>query len=454
MLREINFGKLFTGFLFLSVSFFLFRLLLVAGTDLRPIADDYCHGQEGYRNFFNNFMYWYSTWSGESFAIAISYIFLGAPLFHLPFGLGSLVALFATLMALGLVAQNLYSPGSTNEKKFSSLLIKITVFFFAISSSWIVFWGAPAKFGPVTNVTKLQFESIIHWQIVNLMYVFLPVVSLFLTFKLFDGSQFRGRKIFFVLSGLVVGSSGFVTAAAMVSLAISNVAIRKFIGTKPKANEVTDTLLFVSSVAMSFYLSMNSPGALVRRQYFTNDWNFDLVFSAAFSGIEEVFGLIFSTATLLMIIAGALLSKLLDVFNLRSNSKRNEINSIAILLLSFAVSAISKVSEVFSYEAFWHPISTKTFLFLALIGAGFTLREKLFAYRVKLYRPLVALTAVLMTVISIYYLTLVPKVIETRLMNWNGGPAPVYIGDTIGDREVEWINTCWVKFNEKKENSI
>ena len=65
-----------------------------------------------------------------------------------------------------------------------------------------------------------------------------------------------------------------------------------------------------------------------------------------------------------------------------------------------------------------------------------------------------ALSAVLMTVISVYYLTLVPKVIETRLMNWNGGPAPVYYGEKIGDREEEWINTCWVKFNDKKENSV
>ena len=224
------------------------------------------------------------------------------------------------------------------------------------------------------------------------MYGILPVVSLFLTLKLFDGSQFRGRRIFFIFSGLVVGSSGYVTAAAMLALAISNIAIRRFIGTKPKANEVTDTLLFVSLVAISFYLSMNSPGALIRRGYLANDWNFDSVLSAAFGGIEEFFGSIFSTVTLLMIVAGALLSKLLDVFNLRSNSTRNEINSITLLLLSFAVSIISKVSELFSYEAFWHPISTKTFLFLGLIGVGFTLREKLFTYRVRLYRPLVART--------------------------------------------------------------
>jgi hypothetical protein len=152
-----------------------------------------------------------------------------------------------------------------------------------------------------------------------------------------------------------------------------------------------------------------------------------------------------------MIVAGALVSKLLDVFNLRSYSTRNEINSITLLLLSFAASIISKVSEVFSYEAFWHPISTKTFLFLGLIGVGFTLREKLFTYRVRLYRPLVGLSAVLMTVISIYFLTLVTKVIETRLMNWNGGPAPIgWSDEKIGDREEEWINTCWVKFNDKK----
>lgn len=331
--------------------------------------------------------------------------------------------------------------------------MKITVIFFAISSSWIVFWGAPATFGPVTDSNKLQFESIIHWQIVNLMYVFLPVVSLFLTFKLFDGSQFKGQRIFVMFSGFIVGSSGFVIASAMVALAISNVTIRRFVGAKPKLGEIIDTLLFISSVAMNFYLSMSSPGALVRRQYFTNDWNFDLIVSAAISGLGEVFVLLFSTTTLLMIVAGALLSILLEVFNLKSYSKSYGVNSLILICLSFVVSAISKISEVFSYAAFWHQISTKTFLFLALVGIGFTIRENLFIHRVKLYEPLVAVTAVIMTVLSIYYLTRVPKIIETRLMNWNQGPAAVYYGAAIGDREVEWINTCWVKFKEAKDSS-
>ena len=170
----------------------------------------------------------------------------------------------------------------------------------------------------------------------------------------------------------------------------------------------------------------------------------------AVEGIFDWFPTLYIPAILVTFLLGATL------FRIFASLRINEINLdvykfvVAPFILSLLTFVVTKVSELFAYKAWWHELSSRTYLFIAVFTLGMYCMQIL-VKRVNLEFSLLELvvsSAVLF--IGLYAVKQSADVVIERKIRWEQGPAQVTPNMDPFDRETAWVEDCWKQLEEKR----
>ena len=121
-------------------------------------------------------------------------------------------------------------------------------------------------------------------------------------------------------------------------------------------------------------------------------------------------------------------------------------------ILSLLAFVVNKVSELFAYKAWWHELSSRTFLYIAALTFGVYCMQ-LLVTRFELEFSLLELVIVASAIfIALYSVKQSGDVITERKVRWEQGPAQVTLNMDPFDRETAWVNVCWMQLEEKRNS--
>jgi hypothetical protein len=116
--------------------------------------------------------------------------------------------------------------------------------------------------------------------------------------------------------------------------------------------------------------------------------------------------------------------------------------ALALLFYSMVLAVINRMSEAFSYAAFWHQISTRTVIFLALCALAASAGAR-GAATSKPWFTVASVTLVLLALLaSGFACVAMVSTIQERSPRWESGPAPLAPHGDIEDPQ-GWIAECW-----------
>jgi hypothetical protein len=146
------------------------------------------------------------------------------------------------------------------------------------------------------------------------------------------------------------------------------------------------------------------------------------------------------------------------LFRIFAYLKINEMNLdvskfvVTPLVLSLLTFVVTKVSEMFAYKAWWHELSSRTYLFIAVFAFGMYCMQIL-VKRIRLEFMLLEFV-VLSTVmfVALYEVKQSSDAIIERKIRWEQGPAQVTPNMDPFDRETAWVNECWIQLEEKRNS--
>lgn len=434
--------------LFTIIFLYSVHFILTALSDLRPIADDYCFSQEGFRGPINYITYWFNSWTGDLFAIFLSYILIAVPLANSQLGFGSFVTLGTTLLLLFhiLVKQILFASGKDFLTKDN--IFKYSQISLILLPAWLCFWFLPSleRFSNGNTRNYQLFFSILNWQTTNVSYVIAPLICFLLIDSIFNRSAKKPKLLVLILVGFIVGSSGYVTGLSIIIfLLVDQIFFPSFF---QSYKEKLPAVALVISVSICFLLiSFFSPGASIRKESLQVEYELISLLPALSNAIFDWISILISPGTIYAIFSGIAI-----FFAVRNKveSKHFEnirTNSLRLFMLSAIFMVTSRASEIFSYPAFWHDISTLTFLFIGSVLLGVFLAQRLHKKELIRYRPVAMSFFIALTVVATFTLNQSSELLNERKNTWQSGPAPS-VGGTPADREIDWINKCWL--NSKK----
>ena len=443
----------------ISVLIFIFlidlKFLRTAAINLRPIADDYCNAVAANTTIFSNFKYWFNLWSGDVFQILIAYIVVGFPLLKLPLGIGSAFTFICGLMTLTAVLFTVLADSRASKFNLKKNFYKFIVLFLVVATSWITFWWLPVLFASTNqgnpNLAEQYLTTILSWQTVNSPYVIQTCASLILTFYVLDRHKTRWGLVTAGVGGFLVGTSGYAVAVSL--LLVSGLEVLGSLQglQKDKSNKFYEKLIFLASLIFGIYFSVNSPGAINRKGQLITDPNLGAIFSVSINAITSWIDLLISGGALYVVLVGFLTFYLLINLGRTLNLEKIKLFAIRLMMLSFLIFIISKVSELFSYAVFWHTIFSSTLLYLGLFVSGAALAGQMQSKINQNYLPLTLVTLGSILLVSMYALSQSETRIENRRAQWDLGPAPSVNGQPA-DREIPWINDCWVQLQNMKSD--
>ena len=253
------------------------------------------------------------------------------------------------------------------------------------------------------------------------------------------------------VGGFLVGTSGYAVAVSLVLVSGLEVLGSLQGLQKDKLNKFYEKLIFLASLLFGIYFSVNSPGAINRKGQLITDSNLGAIFSVSINAITSWIDLLISGGALYVVLVGFLTFYLLINLGRTLNLEKIKLFAIRLMLLSFLIFIISKVSELFSYAVFWHTIFSSTLLYLGLFAIGTALAGQMQAKIKQNYLPLTLVTLGSLLLVSMYALSQSETRIENRRAQWDSGPAPSVNGQPA-DREIPWIDDCWVQLQNMKSD--
>lgn len=431
------------------------KFLRSAIVNLRPIADDYCNGVAANTNIFSNLNYWFNLWSGDVFQIVISYIVMAFPLLHLPLGAGSSFTLVCAFLALSAVIYSATQKSDDMQPRIAKRFARFGLILIFTISSWVTFWWLPilstTEDQIKQNIAEQYLTSILSWQTVNSPYVIQTSISLLLTFYVFDRKSKNLSFITAALLGFLVGTSGYVVALSLAIVFLLETISKAVDLDEFRFEALKDKALFMFGLFVGIYLSSNSPGAINRKGHLLTQPELGSVFAVAIKAIKSWLDLAFSTESIYVILMGIVLSQVLKIVKAPFSKSKVSLFALRLIVLSFLMFALSKVSELFSYSVFWHTIFSSTALYFSLMLFGLTLENSLNSKIEALYKPLTLTVVGSLLFVTMYGLGQAERRMENRKIQWESGPAPSINGQPA-DREIPWINDCWIQLEQLKSN--
>jgi len=434
-------------------TFFMYEayLLLSIVNNLRPVADDYCLAGSTDLGLINYYTFWYTTFIADVTTLTGNYFLIALPAVYLPYGVGTSITFIFCLIIISVVVIKFLGI-KISDRKHSSLFT-VFVFFYSLLA-WVTYWLILGRGNSGDMISRGEsgdmvfFGAILSWQASNINYVILPLLALLIYSGMFT-ERFANRNVILAfIAGITIGGSFYVISSVFILLLVVHLVI-DFSRTQPISfrkyrNEIVVIVAAVMSISFSYF----SPGARNRSMSYAEDVTLVAIVKTAFDAIFVWFSTLYLPAIVITLIMGAIFYRLVrEVKPVDFNLQVQKFILIPISL-SFITFVVTKVSELFAYKAWWHELSSRTFLFIAVFFLGIYLMQIAYAYFTK-ELTFITLTIFASTIfVAIFSLKQAQSSIEDRKAKWEVGAAQVTKDMDPFDRETPWVNECWIKLEQ------
>jgi hypothetical protein len=429
------------------------NLLFSIINNLRPVADDYCLAGSADLSIFSYYSYWYTTFIADITTLTGNYFLIALPAVFLPYGVGTSVTFIFCLIMISIVVIKFLNIKLSNWKK--STLFSVFVFLYALLA-WVSYWLVLGRGNSGNMVSRGEsgdmvfFGAILNWQAANINYVILPLLALLIYSCMFT-ERFKSRNVALAfLAGIIVGGSFYVTSAVFLLLLIvqlileiartEQISIRKF------RNEIIVIVAAIISISLSYF----SPGAQKRSLNYTQEVSLADIVKTAAEGIFTWFSTLYVPAIAITLIMGAIFYRLSKALKLGEFDLQVQKFILIPLSLSLITFVVTKVSELFAYKAWWHELSSRTLLFIAVFLLGIYLMHIADAYTPKEFSFLTLTIFASTIVIAIFALRQAESSVKERKLKWEVGAAQVTKGMDPFDRETPWVDNCWIQLEQRR----
>ena len=431
-----------------------YQLVLIA-TNLRPVADDYCLAGIANLGPIDYFTYWYTSFIADVSTLTGNYLFIALPAVFLPYGIGTSITFFACLIFLSVVITKFLNVKTTTKRQ---KLLSFSLIFYFVYLSWIAYWFVLGRGNSGDEISRgtvgdmVFFGSIMNWQAANVNYVILPCIALLIYSKMFTKTFSSWNPLFVALLGFVIGGSFYVLSTVFILLIMMQIFFSYFkykdLTIKGFRNEIIVLISALVSLASSYF----SPGAQTRRLNYAQDVSFVSIPKTSIDAIFTWFSTLYFPAILVTFLLGAALFRMFTALGI--NQFELDVTKFVVtpFILSLLAFVVNKVSELFAYKAWWHELSSRTFLYIAALTFGVYCMQLLvtrFALEFSLLELVIGASAIF---IALYSVKQSGDVITERKVRWENGPAQVTLNMDPFDRETAWVNDCWLQLEEKRNS--
>jgi hypothetical protein len=424
-------------------------------TDLRPLADDYCHGAKATLGYVGSLAAWFQTWIGDLFQLSITALLVGQPLAHLPFSLASAIPFLVTLLVVGLAAFVAIAGAPVGVRGDRILFLALAVPILMIT--WLGFWWVPATIEPSQSTDPwLLAAAMTDWQTVVVQYALVPALligaAILLTFR--RGQRPWVRVVLFGLLGLASGLGGLVFGVASLAvvplLLVGRIIHDRAVSTARVVETSAFTVLCAAGIAIAYF----APGSGVRNASLLGVRPFgeevtlgELVRWVLPQGVIQGVGMLVGAGTIVAFLVGvsiALAGKKLGVVG---DPAVIASVGLGLVFFSLVIAVASRAADGFSYEAFWHEVVPRTVIFLGVSALGAAVGTWLGRYPHGAGRmaQVVALAAGAVVALAVIGSLLVMQShVQDRLAQWSVGAAP----SSSLDLETKWVQDCWATIED------
>ena len=414
-------------------------ITLIAALNVRPLADDYCIAAGMVDGPWAAFLQTFQNWTGDLVQIATSITLVGLPIYLLPYSLYALVPIFVSVMLLTFVSYFLFS-NLINASLSKISLISVSYFFVALF--WPTYWVAQRAFDKIPNLNlalraEESSKAALQWSTVISQYLIVPLLLVLLFIVCAYKNSRKTIYLECITVGILVGLSGYAFAASLVVFSVFKLAANRF-----KNYKVIISLC--GGVCLALFISLNSAGAKHRASSIGIDSLGELnLIRFATRYVSELISSCFNLGIFTIFALGFVISIKYSAFWKETVSTTLWLFSWNLLIFAFIYFSFIKLSEIFSYIAFWHLITFKGILFFASFAlgmqGGLASHGKLKFYSKSIYLKIVVVFLISITSVSIL-LNLLE--IENRADKWGRGPAGVK-GIADIDPANYWVVKCW-----------
>ena len=424
---------------------------------LRPIADDYAFGVVASDGLLASVFSWWNNWSGDLTGMFVLSLLVGMPLAFLPWSLASAVPFLSAsffMAALGLRFQRSCFLNTVGKTYRNVQLIRFT----SLLAAWWGYWWLPVPQTPVESQSYALALAATHWQNVVVGYTMPAGILCWAWLSLRDHCDRDSWKHSgaFLGFGLLVGFCGPVFATSSLFLLMTGTVSSWFRKRSFRSKDTAVSVLVGIGTVSGAVCSNLSPGSQYRATQLSTPapdtaLMLRLLREKLPLGFWDWFSAVGSLSSLLVIIVTGgvtyLLAPRLEVTRARSLFRSG------CVLLGFALiySLASRAGELFAYEAFWHLIGPRSFMWLGLVSVGTSLGMFL---TLRFDLSSIKLSAIMVLAVGLYFLLgavdLMNRQIIDRHEQWELGPAPVYDISDINDPFGGFLQS-WEKLTQLRD---
>ena len=383
------------------------------------------------------------SWSGDLVSYSGLAIFVGLPLARAPIWLASALPFVLAAAAMTLAAVVIMHPKVLRpHRAWQPVLALVLVI---PSTWWAYWWSGPALAG---DPQARQFANgITFWQTLNGQYV-IPTALVTTAWVLLGRMRPRQTWLFLMLMmalGLAIGFIGPVFALGVIlGLPLLGLSLL-LLGRIPSPERLLGSTLLWFMTIVGAAASHWSPGSRARALGLPHPLvNEDFVLVQVKSmplALSQWWGAVWTAGALVTLSVIAFLAYLLRRRGVRFDVRRLVSFGVGSVAFSLILILVNRVAEAFAYQAFWHELQTRMFVWIALIAFGAAAGSWIADRDLQsAWAPALFVTAMVGIILSLAAVASLTGAMAARSSAWKEGPAPL---PGISDIEVDWIHSSW-----------
>lgn len=426
----------------------IFVWVFLVSLNLRPIADDYCHGAVATSGFLGATSTWLLTWTGAFFPAVIGVVFVGLPLAFLPIGISSAVGYLISALSVGMMVVLAFQPRWKDHFFRNVAMVIVLTTLWLLHLRIVQILGTRPGEVPDGLLTYQLAEMLTHWQTVTVGYVLTPVIAITVTgYGLLGSFSRKWVRLSIVFVGtFLAGQAGYVLGATLSVFFALLVFFDWALGMK---RSWQSWIVGVLGAFVGLAATLLFPGAYARAGA-TESGTFDrfpTAIRAMPHGISQWFEELVSLTSVVVILSGGLFFLLFSAA-LKPIPAETWTGFVPRSLLagSAVFYVVKEAAAALVYSGEWHIIPARLMTFVALIFLGIGLARFVGrAISSRLHDPRHrAATLFLFFILVSWLLVVAGAVLTSSILNraevWDQGPAPLQF---IDDREAPWVGECW-----------
>jgi hypothetical protein len=253
-----------------------------------------------------------------------------------------------------------------------------------------------------------------------------------------------------LILGIVVGGSFYVTSSVFILLLAVQLVLELSRSRPFTILKFRNEIVVIVGATASISYSYLSPGAQIRSMNYNKDISVVAIVKTAFEAIFTWTSTLYLPALVITLVMGAILYRLLRTLDLGGLNLQVEKFVLIPFSLSLITFVVTKVSELFAYKAFWHELSSRTFLFVSVFSFGIYLMKTLDLYVRQQFNFLLLTIFATTIFVAVFSLKQAQSSIEDRKVKWEVGAAQVTKGMDPFDRETPWVDNCWIQLEQRR----